>query len=740
MIRALLAAVAIVVAPALAHAQGGLGRARADESLDVGSVAVKVVLGSMSRPATSLPVSLVDDASGKERVVRTDANGVALFRGLAVGSRHSAYSKIDEKELASEPMDVPSSGGVRVILSPAPIQDGPSAEAPVASPHGGGGPMAGGMPDPRQMSGIARPESGDAAGTLTVRALQGKFRTDPIAGRVADFPEGATIHLVGYHQGGKISVDSRPLDKEGRVSFDKLATDNSTSYYALATFARKDKVDRLQSSSLEMPPQVGLRVMLAGLAVDSTEAGVDDLPIFRQRPGVKLPGPGEVIVELAGRPQRIAEVELLNAGTGAVVGKAKVTPGAAITSVRGEAGPPAADTALRDQLVQVEVFGPGGTPVPNAEIAILAPGGEVLAKASTGADGRANLEGPAAGQAATAVATVHGHPIQSASFEVPARGGMRVRFAASWQSGAESLTARFTGVAGEPGAVYVARTSEGGQVYLSPPFQMVPDRGAVVGILIYPKILVAFQGGAELDDERMWFSLKFSIANPSLTPLDTGEEGLLLPLPPGFIGASVADEMATRVKVDPDHGFIWRGPFPPGQRDFMSSFALPVEDGVVTLAMPLPYGLWQSHLVFEDFPGMELEVPPNAQREVRETPDGRRFILLSGINIREGQSLQLRIRGLPQAPGWKRWVRVLSGLAVLALLAWGFVSLILARRREDEETAEDRRERLLAKVVALDEKWAKNAISAREHTSQREALIAELEEVYRELNEDRGAG
>jgi hypothetical protein len=137
---------------------------------------------------------------------------------------------------------------------------------------------------------------------------------------------------------------------------------------------------------------------------------------------------------------------------------------------------------------------------------------------------------------------------------------------------------------------------------------------------------------------------------------------------------------------------------------------------------------------------MELEVPPNAQREVRETPDGRRFILLSGINIREGQSLQLRIRGLPQAPGWKRWVRVLSGLAVLALLAWGFVSLILARRREDEETAEDRRERLLAKVVALDEKWAKNAISAREHTSQREALIAELEEVYRELNEDRGAG
>lgn len=736
-----LAALLALVPVASAQGEAGLGQPIPDESLVAGQVSVKVVLGQMSRPATSLPVSLVDEASGKERVVRTDANGRALFRDLPAGARYSAYAKVGDKEVASEPMTIPSEGGLRVVLSPTPIQEAPGApaesgEMPPGHP-GGGGQMAG-MPDPRQMSGVARPEPGDPAGSLTVRTIQGKFKTDPIKGRVADVPAGAVVHLVGYGSGAEITLDSQPVDEEGRVTFEKLATDNSVSYYALATFERAGVTDRLQSSSLEMPPQVGLRLMLAGPGADSDAPPVDDLPIFRQRPDTRLPAAGQVIVELAGQPQRIEDVELVEVAGDRVVATTKVGAAGGGRRVSGNAtvGP---DSALRDRLVQVQVAGPSGA-LPGVAIRIVrqAADSAVAAEGTTDAQGRIDLQDLPAGETVVVTATLDGQSIDSQPFEIPASGGVKVTYDLQIQTVAAAPVARFDGVAHGPDKIYYARTRSDGQVYLSPPFQMVPGRGAVVGILIYPQLLFGFQGGAELDDDRMWFQLRIAIANPSLTPLATGKEGLLIPLPPGFIGASVEDEMASRVKVDPDHGLIWRGSFPPGQREFMTSFALPVEGGDVHFSMPLPFGLWDSHIVLEDFPGAELDVPASAQRDVRETPDGRRFILLSKINIRPGQSLEFEVRGLPQAPTWKRVLRIVAGVGVLILLVWGFGSALATRRRNreaaGEETLEDRRERLLAKVVALDQKADKGRISAGEHSRRRAALIEELEEVYREID------
>jgi hypothetical protein len=166
---------------------------------------------------------------------------------------------------------------------------------------------------------------------------------------------------------------------------------------------------------------------------------------------------------------------------------------------------------------------------------------------------------------------------------------------------------------------------------------------------------------------------------------------------------------------------------------------MPVVDGEMRFDMPLPYGSWDSHLVVEDFPGADLNVPSNANRAVRTTPDGRRFILLSKINIGAGQKLSFSMSGLPQAPSWKRWARMFAGFGVLALLIWGFGSLLVSYAREGVESPastkdlESRREALLAKVVALDQKRRKGKLERGEHERERGRLIDQLETVYEKL-------
>lgn len=737
-----LAVFALLALAGAAHAQPAeLGKPVPDAELAAGSVSVRVVLAAMDRPATTLAVSLVSSATGKERVVRTDAQGRALFAGLEAGATYTAFTKIGETEIASEAFTVPASGGLRILMSPAPIRSPSGTAQPGAQmPAGHGGPMAGGMPDPRQMSGMARPEQKDPAGTLTIRVIQGKFRQDPIAGRVADFPKDAVVVLVGYGRGGAVTVQSKKVDDGGRARFSKLATDNSVSYYAMAVLERANGArDRLMSGSIELLPQVGMRVMLAGHAPDSDEPPIDDLPAVRQRPSLSMPGPGQVRIDLAGRAEAVEKIEIaeVNAPDVVVATSPVSDASSGVQDVSGSAGQPAANAGLRDGLIQVAVTGPGNAAIAGS-VKLVSQGAEkkTVAAAELDASGIANLEGVAAGQKVTAVLSTRGVQVASPPFEIPAKGGLMIKFAVSWRDAPASLGASFRGLA--PGKTYFARALADGRIYLSQPFQMVPDRGAVAGVLVFPRLLVGFQGGGELDDDKMWFQLKFSIANPSLVPLDAGEEGILLPLPPGFIGASVEDKMAARIKVE-DHGFVWRGSFPPGQRDFMASFAVPVVDGVMSFDMPLPYGAWDSHLVVEDFPGSDLNVPSSANRQARTTPDGRRFVLLSKINIRPGQSLKFSMTGLPQAASWKSWARNLAGLAVVALLLWGFGSMFAsfgaraAVAGAGTGELEKRREALLARVVALDQKRAKGKLGREEHERERGRLIAQLETIYEQL-------
>jgi len=605
------------------------------------------------------------------------------------------------------------------------------------------------MKNPRQISGQARPEQGDPPRQLTVRLVQGPMRRrEDIGDIVSDFPADAIVHLVGVDRKAAVTIQSHKVDKGGRAVFGGLAGDGSVSYYALTLLARDGAVDRVQSRPVMMPPEVGMRMLLAGHGIKSGKPPADD--VLGDDAGDDVPPAGEVTVDLDGQTDDVESVELVQAGVDKPVAAARPTPSKTVVRPRGRVKSPVADAALRDGAIDVHVLRKGKG-VDGIEISLLeveaapakdggkAPsaGGEPARTAKTDGEGRAVLS-DAGTRKVKLRAVVHGRALESPPFDAPTKGGVRVDVEVDWQE-VESLRAKFTGVPIGPDKVYLARAVGADRPSLSPPFQMTDARGVATQIIVFPGVLLGFHAGTTLDDDKLWFEVQFTVLNPSAVPYDTGASGLQLPLPKGFIGASVQDEMTSRVKVDGDKGLVWRGAIPPGQKSFIAQFALPTEGGEVRFDLDLPIGAIQSQLVLEDIPGMRLETPAGVDRETR-TQQGKKFILLSGIERRPGEELSFRIAGLPQAPSWRAWVRRAAGLLVLALLAWAVVAIARGRsgKTRDEEL-EAEREELLQALTQLEADLQRKKIAAPIYKKQKAALTGKLEAVYAELRAYREA-
>ena len=302
-----LAGTALSTTPAAAQMAGALGKPLPSPDLPVGTVSVRVVAGSAASPVVGTDVTLV--VNGAPRVARTDSAGRAQFPGLPAGA--TVVAKVldeDKAEKASEEFQVPAQGGARVMITTKPWQAG-AAGAPFA-----GG--AGGMPEPRQMSGEARGEQADPASTLTVRVTYNDFK---------DTPEGVPVHLVGYSADDKVSYQVTRSDAAGRVQFHDLDITGGTSYFALAQLPRNGAVDRLTSMPVILESQFGVRMVLSGDKRDSTAASIDD---FGKADAQIATPAGKVRVAFDGVADLTTKVTLVDAATGKVIATGKPELGA----------------------------------------------------------------------------------------------------------------------------------------------------------------------------------------------------------------------------------------------------------------------------------------------------------------------------------------------------------------------------------------------------------------------------
>lgn len=693
--------VAVSAAPAAAQTAAAIGKPLPSPDLEQGTVSVRVIAGSPSSPVSNTEVTL--SVNGTPQVARTDDAGRAFFKNLPAGAQLQAkVLDEDKKEITSDPFTLGDSG-VRLMLTTRPWNPGAGM--------GMGGP-GGAMPEPRQMSGEPRPEDKDPPGTLTVRLTYDDFKDAP--------PVDVPVALVGYKADDSVTYQVAKSDKEGRATFTKLDRSGATAYFAMTLLPRGTGVDRLASTPAVLDARVGVRMILSGDKRNSTAPNIDDLTRLEKQENP--PPAGKVRVNLLGGVEN-AEVRLVDAETKNVIGRTKPQQGPPnpqdISGQERFDGKPDMPTGTLD----VVVHGGGGRddkPMPDITVKVLPAAEDTppYAESQTADDGKAHFATlPKAGQLVVQL-SINGKPITTKPFELAKSGGV-VDVEVHWDT--EGQPEALFDLIPRPGQVVYAETTMGGHLYRSAPLQPVTDRGSNTTLFIYPRILFTFSLTSRIDDEYLAVNGRFELSNYSWAPYVGGPDGLLVPLPKGFVGGLVAEKDQGDVALEPTEGFRIVRPIAPGTRAFVGAFSLPVDGGSVRWNWDLPFGAFNSGIEFMKVPGMNVVTPPGVQGQEMTVPQGT-FYVLPRVQIMPRQSMVMTITGLPSKPAWAVWLPRIIGAFVIVLILGG-VAFAFVARKPDTAGRAARRQQLLDALVAMDKAGSKNE-------KRREELLGELESLW----------
>ncbi len=312
---------------------------------------------------------------------------------------------------------------------------------------------------------------------------------------------------------------------------------------------------------------------------------------------------------------------------------------------------------------------------------------------TTDENGRAVFSGAAAGSLVRAVAVVDGERLESQDFEVPSNAGVILL-----------LTATDKGAEGRAAADAVA-----GTVVLSG----------------QSRVVLEFQ-----DDALQVFYL-FDIVNRGTAPVKV-DAPLVFEMPEGAKNTTVLEGSSPQAAASGPRVTV-RGPFAPGTTPVQVASTLP-SDGGAQIRLRLPAALGGVLVIAEKVGTMVLQSPH--VQEIQETDDtGKRLLVARGPGLKAGDTLAIDLSGLPHHATWPRNLALALALAILVGGAWGATrgsaGAAAARARQQIEA---RRARLLDQVARLDDQHRRGSVAEGEYGERREALLAELERVYGELD------
>lgn len=741
------AAMAVHDVPARAQTADALGLPRPMDTLDEGTMTVRVVAGEMSSPIVGAEVRLA--VNGEVRKAVTNAEGRATFQGLAPGAMVKASADGEAGEIASSTFPVPEGNGVAVLLST--VEWKGASAAPMAGQN---------RPNPRSMTGKPRAEKADPAGQVTVRVAYDDW--DVTAGTA-----GVPVVMVAYSSDDRIGAQVVQTDVGGRAVFTGLDHTGNTAYYAMALLPRDGKVDRLMSAPILPFDDFGVRLMLSGEKLESGLPPVEDLE--KSVPQADLQ-PGQVAVAFGGAPEKGSTIELRDVLTNKVVSTAKTAPARPLpSSVEARLSPAAPDAKLAAGTISIQAAfvmdkraaGLPGVKVtvraltvapepPKVKDAEQAPAPDPKAPAKdlpdpadqprlgsfTGTgesddDGNVTITGAPAGIWLEAVAEVEGKTFVGAPFSLK-DAGVQIQVAATWQTRG-LYEAIFEHVPATPRGAYLVEAKMRGETYRSPPFMTTEGRGVAVPIYAFPRVAVTFQLDATVEDDFLAAHGTFVVQNFSFAPYAGPAEGVKIPAPVGATGLVVGEQDKMWVSADA-HEFRLLRPVPPFGATFRAAFSIKVEDGEVNWDMALPYGSFQSSLAILQTPHMKVTgLPAKSKTQVVPQPNGTQWFAIQDVFIAKDRRMMFHVTGLPQPPGWQRIARITAGIAVLLVMIAGVlftvrkqVPVVAAAGAATNKQRKKRIDDLLEQVAVLDR------AKAGKDDGRRDALVKELETLYGE--------
>jgi hypothetical protein len=178
-------------------------------------------------------------------------------------------------------------------------------------------------------------------------------------------------------------------------------------------------------------------------------------------------------------------------------------------------------------------------------------------------------------------------------------------------------------------------------------------------------------------------------------------------------------------------------PIPPLGVSFDMGFSLPVKHGEVAWNMTTPWGIYGSLLQIVEFPGMQVQLAGDLHGSSQTATNGTKFYELPAVAIAKHGTMVLAVTGLPEAPAWRLWVPRAIGIVVVLVMVAGLVIAVRSSAalripvRPTARTAPDaavaratRRQALMDELVALEAQGSDRS------SARREAVLAELEELW----------
>jgi hypothetical protein len=319
--------------------------------------------------------------------------------------------------------------------------------------------------------------------------------------------------------------------------------------------------------------------------------------------------------------------------------------------------------------------------------------------ATTDAQGRAQFTNLPMGQEGRATVTVDGEALQSDPFTIPTSGGLRVILVAGIAKAAERKAAEASQAAAAP-----------------------PVRGTVV-IGGNSRILTQFS------DDALQVYYVLEVINSARSRVDIGGP-LVFDLPPGTSGATVLEGTSPSVTVAGNRVTV-TGPFASGTTQVQIAYRVLYTGDTVRLEQAFPVPFQQVTFGAQKIGAVSAASPQFTETRDVTTQDGKVYALGSAPTLAAGTPLVVTLTNLPHHSRVPRYVAL--GLAV-AVLGFGVWLATRTRDLPDARSLGERREQLLKELTQLELRRRDGAVSAERFATRRRRLMADLEQIYGELD------
>lgn len=355
---------------------------------------------------------------------------------------------------------------------------------------------------------------------------------------------------------------------------------------------------------------------------------------------------------------------------------------------------------LRDGTVTVRVVRESiGNDAPGQVVEITV--GNATQQGTTDAEGRAEFSGLAAGEAVASV-TVDGEKLTSLPFMVPTSGGLRVILVA----GMARAAAR--------------RELEEQQAAAAPAV-----KGAVV-LGSNSRVILEFNN----DALTAFYILE--IVNSARARVDPGAP-LVIELPPGAADASAMEGSSPQGVVDGRRITI-TGPFASGTTPVQVAFRLPHSSPELTFAQSWPVSLERVTFGVEKIGALAIASPQFTTTGDVRAESGTAYVLGTGGALAANTPLTVTLSNLPVRTVTSRYVALALALAIAAVGGW-MAWQPGQTGANARQALVHRRDTLLGDLTRLDARRPAAGAAADQHARRRRQLVAELEQVYGELDE-----